>query len=631
MRKRLWLASPVLAFALLASTANAEEIALPTEQATLTQTPELVPVKFGTHTVEFIEDDRSFSSTATQSVSSWEQVSDAVFKAVKNYEPQLQIKISMTDVTSEQIISALKDGFGKSEYTYGIGIDTAMSVSSAGILTVTFTYPVSIEKEQAITKYVKDTAANIFNDQMTDFQKVRAAYEYIITNTNYAQAPVEDGGGHSIYSIMKDGVGVCQAYALLFYRLMEEEGIESKYIVGKSSQNIDHAWNVVTLEGKTYHIDVTYGDPVFSQHLVKYNEEGYGSIIGDSKEITMPQYVTYNTFLMSEEQLAQNAGHSITEERPYTKPTSNDFAAWHNVANAVTLDGKHYYYQNTQNGELEMADFTKPTLTPQTFSIDTYNNRADNLVVFNNRILFSNIYGQLSEIMPDGTIHVITDGYEASYDSENDHVGYIEVTDSQVNVYALEATISQDNKYYDTIFVNSTKRLIYKETIQIDTNEIDNQFAPNSPIVQQINNAVSKDAFKALLKSLSKFVNVSTTNEQLLAFQQKVQAFDAAQQLEQSAQKWTKTFTSVPPKKTWTVQFSMPVAAHNVHIVNIFGTTLAANVTPAMTKETNDTLTITPTEDYVAGADYYIVIPKETKTTTNETLKDTLYVPFTFK
>ena len=78
MRKRLWLASPVLAFTLLASTASAEEIALPTEQATLTQTPELVPVKFGTHTVEIIEDDRSFSSTATQTASSWAQVSDPI-------------------------------------------------------------------------------------------------------------------------------------------------------------------------------------------------------------------------------------------------------------------------------------------------------------------------------------------------------------------------------------------------------------------------------------------------------------------------------------------------------------------------------------------------------------------------
>ncbi|MEE1132610.1 MAG: transglutaminase domain-containing protein [Caryophanon sp.] len=467
MRKRLWLASPVLAFALLASTASAEEIALPTEQATFTQTPELVPVKFGTHTVEFIkEDDRSFSATATQTASTWAQVSDAVFKAIKNYEPQLQIKISMKDVTSEELTNALHDGLGKSEYTYGIGIDAAMSVSSASILTFEFTYPVSIEKEQAITQYVKDTAAKIFSDNMTDFQKVRAAYEYIITNTNYSIAPEEDGGGHSIYSIAKDGIGVCQAYALLFHRLMEEEGIASKYIVGTSLQGINHAWNVVTIDGKTYHIDATYGDPVFMQQYVTYDAAGNG-IVDQSKpqkEITMPQYVSYNTFLMSESQLGTNAGHTITEKRAYTKPSATNFAAWHNVTNAVTLDGKHYYYQNTSkesSGNLEMADFSKPTLTPKTFEIDGYINRAEHLTVFNDRILFSNIYGQLSEITKDGQINTIL---------EDNMVGYIAVENNTLKVYELDAKFNADRTAYEYVNFYATKSLIYEEKANSNLN-----------------------------------------------------------------------------------------------------------------------------------------------------------------
>ncbi|OCS89267.1 Ig-like domain-containing protein [Caryophanon latum] len=653
MRKRLWLASPVLAFALLASTASAEEIALPTEQVTLTQTPKLVPVKFGTHTVEFIEDDRSFSSTATQTASTWEQVSDAVFKAVKNYEPQLQIKISMKDATSEQITNALNNGFGKSEYTYGIGIDAAMSVSSASILTFKFTYPVSIEKEQVITKYVKDTAAKIFSDNMTDFQKVRAAYEYIITNTNYSIAPVEDGGGHSIYSIVKDGIGVCQAYALLFQRLMEEEGIASKYIVGVAG-GINHAWNLVTIDGKTYHIDATYGDPVFSEYFATYDAAGNGTIVGEQKEITMPQYVTYNTFLMSEEQLAKNAGHVITEARPYKKPSSDDFAAWHNVTNAVTLDGKHYYYQHATNYALEMADFTQPTLTPQVLPLNEEDiNQVQNLVTFNDRIFFINAYGQLAQITKDGTISVVQEGYEDDFSYPADRAGYIAVTKDALKVYALDGTIENDQ--YTSLHHYSTEKLIYEEAANTSTEtdnpgdteepavpeqpvtetEIDEKFKPESDTVKQIESAISKQAFEALLENLKNFVNAPTTNEQLKAFQEKIAAYNAVKEIEKNGTKWATEFANVEQKKSWSIKFSVPVAdsdKENIKVVDIFNKPLAIEKRSFTTTTVkDDTLTITPAEDYVAGADYYVVIPAGTKSAEGGILKETVYVPFSFK
>ncbi len=61
------------------------------------------------------------------------------------------------------------------------------------------------------------------------------------------------------YRLFRDGVGVCQAYALAYLALCRAVGLEADFV---SSAAMDHAWNHVRVGEAWYHVDVTRDDPL---------------------------------------------------------------------------------------------------------------------------------------------------------------------------------------------------------------------------------------------------------------------------------------------------------------------------------------------------------------------------------
>ena len=53
-------------------------------------------------------------------------------------------------------------------------------------------------------------------------------------------------------------------------------GMFCTYVTGKTSDGGDHGWNIVRIDGVYYHVDVTWGDPVF---VNQEGESGYASIM----------------------------------------------------------------------------------------------------------------------------------------------------------------------------------------------------------------------------------------------------------------------------------------------------------------------------------------------------------------
>ena len=56
-------------------------------------------------------------------------------------------------------------------------------------------------------------------------------------------------------------MAVCDGYAYAFQKIMKHLHIPCRFVVGRSGK-IGHGWNMVKLEGKWYHIDVTFDDPI---------------------------------------------------------------------------------------------------------------------------------------------------------------------------------------------------------------------------------------------------------------------------------------------------------------------------------------------------------------------------------
>lgn len=85
---------------------------------------------------------------------------------------------------------------------------------------------------------------------MSDPEKVKAVYDWVIQHVEYDTSFVRHGACHALR-----GRAVCQGYALLIYKMLKSLDIPSLVVNGG-----DHMWYMVFIEGKWYHLDSTYDD-----------------------------------------------------------------------------------------------------------------------------------------------------------------------------------------------------------------------------------------------------------------------------------------------------------------------------------------------------------------------------------
>ncbi|MBN6188993.1 hypothetical protein JQN58_19245 [Aneurinibacillus sp. BA2021] len=128
------------------------------------------------------------------------------------------------------------------------------------------------KQEDFVDGQVKKIVKAILRPGMNEHEKVKAVHDYIVSHVDYDDSLTE----FSAYAALTKGKTVCNGYALLANKMLKAAGIENKiasgYAVNASGKPELHAWNLVRIEGKWYHIDCTWDD------------------LGEGKEVFYPFY-----------------------------------------------------------------------------------------------------------------------------------------------------------------------------------------------------------------------------------------------------------------------------------------------------------------------------------------------------
>ncbi|RIJ69383.1 transglutaminase domain-containing protein [Rummeliibacillus sp. POC4] len=232
-------------------------------------------------------------------VSSKKELTEVLIQKMLQFDSNIQIeyngKLTMDEI-KEALHAANQNDYVNGTRSYG---QYGYSMKSGKfIVTVTMSYNHTKAQEEELTTAVKKIVADIIKPNMTDVEKVKAVNDYVVTHTDYSKTGTKTSP-HSPYTIIKEGKGVCQAYALLTYRLLQEAGIENRYVTGYATES--HAWNLVKLDGQWYHLDTTWNDVNFSN--LKTSGEPY-----------FKDYVYYKYFLISDASISAN--HTIDEGYP---------------------------------------------------------------------------------------------------------------------------------------------------------------------------------------------------------------------------------------------------------------------------------------------------------------------------
>lgn len=104
----------------------------------------------------------------------------------------------------------------------------------------------------------------ILADGMTDLEKERAIYHWLVNNVDYDwrhQDILSEASRSSFepYGGLVDHMAVCLGYATSFQLLCDLAGLECITVVGAAFHSEeDHGWNMVRLNGNWYCVDVTW-------------------------------------------------------------------------------------------------------------------------------------------------------------------------------------------------------------------------------------------------------------------------------------------------------------------------------------------------------------------------------------
>lgn len=169
--------------------------------------------------------------------------------------------------------------------------------SGSSITKIAFTYLTNAkEEQQELDAALQEVKSKIDTSGMSDEEIVLAYHECLTSTVAYAYEDYFNGTiaanhGYDMYGALVKHSCVCQGYAETMFYLLREAGLSCAIA---SSENINHAWNIVKIHGKWYHIDATWDDPVWdmpgrSYHdyfLVSFDTMNKNTLINHTKDRT---------------------------------------------------------------------------------------------------------------------------------------------------------------------------------------------------------------------------------------------------------------------------------------------------------------------------------------------------------
>ena len=269
----------------------------------------------------------------------WDGLVDAVYARIKTYDTNVDVsRFGIT--TTDENRSFLSDLIYSTPKFLRLIKSYSYSHRDGKILSLNLTYKYSKSDSsmaisscnKVVSKITSDLKHNYY---LSDAEKLLLVKDRIdtLSEYNYSDYLAEKNGSidkmadenYSAYGILVLRNGVCSGYASAYAMCLDELGIKS-YCV--ESDKLNHAWNIVYLDGEPYFVDSTWDDPIWD-------------VCGRA---------THNNFLVSTSKLKQN--HVANDYPTLPVSTYYDDFYWTCSDTAFQLIGNNLYYIDNINGKL---------------------------------------------------------------------------------------------------------------------------------------------------------------------------------------------------------------------------------------------------------------------------------------
>ncbi|OZB90516.1 transglutaminase domain-containing protein [Paenibacillus sp. XY044] len=170
-----------------------------------------------------------------------------------------------TSTLKSQLKSALEQALESDPYinytieSYGYSYSGS---SKSATVSVQLRYRETAVQTAYVDQRVKAVLSSLIRPGMNDHEKIKAIHDWVVLHLKYDMTLQK----YTAYDGLSSGSTVCQGYSLLTYKMLKEAGIPNKIVEGTAAPRDTgvsqlHAWNLVLLDGKWYHLDTTWDDP----------------------------------------------------------------------------------------------------------------------------------------------------------------------------------------------------------------------------------------------------------------------------------------------------------------------------------------------------------------------------------
>lgn len=200
------------------------------------------------------------------------------------------------------------------------------------------------ENQTLLQSEITNVLDSIIKPGFTDFDKVKAIHDYLALNTaydydNFLNETVPPDS-YTAYGSLIEGIAVCDGYTKAAQILLDRLDIENEYVVGYGNGSL-HSWNLVKLDSNYYFMDITWDDPVPN----------------------IPNYVRYNYFLVTSDQLRQD---HTWEEANWPTATNKKYNYFNDFNSMIESDD--FYYYSSQSDDLKLYKINKNGTNKQKIS-----------------------------------------------------------------------------------------------------------------------------------------------------------------------------------------------------------------------------------------------------------------------
>lgn len=224
-----------------------------------------------------LEDTVPESKAAIADPAAVSAAADQLRNDIKSRKPECVIQIQTSGYDEDSFRAMMRAIADEAEIHTGVPTEgdyimwqyaswdaSASGSSSNGVynwtLSYVYSYYTTAEEEAQVDRRVKEVLNNLNVGSASDYEKVKAIYDYICNQVTYDYDHLDDNSykhQFTAYAALIQGTSVCQGYALLFYRMALELGVDARLIAG-SSRGEGHGWNIVQLGNQYYNADTTW-------------------------------------------------------------------------------------------------------------------------------------------------------------------------------------------------------------------------------------------------------------------------------------------------------------------------------------------------------------------------------------